>query len=82
MSTLAKLEMLTILFNMTPMDKTQPLPTNWTWTRTASTPEPRRRYPRNTASLAQTTELPVIGRVGSREFARNQMPCFGGEETR
>jgi hypothetical protein len=42
------------------MTTTQPLPTNWTWTVAPSMPEPRRRYPRNTASMAVTTKLPVI----------------------
>lgn len=29
-----------------------------------------------------TEPMPVIGRAGSREWARNAAPCFGGGEVR
>lgn len=43
-----------------PARTTEILPANWAPSFPASQPEPRRRYPRNTASLAVTTRLPVL----------------------
>ena len=39
---------------------TQPLPVNWRQSFPATHPEPRWRYPRDTASLAVTVPLPVV----------------------
>jgi hypothetical protein len=41
-------------------ENTQRLPICWTPTFPRSQPEPRRRYPRDTASLAVTDRLPVV----------------------
>lgn len=45
-------------------------------------PRPRLRADRNTASMALTTELPVIGRAGTRERVLSGDAVFGGGEVR
>lgn len=49
-----------VMSTKTAANVTQLLPTNWAPTVQVSQPEPRRRYPRDTASLALTTVLPVL----------------------
>lgn len=49
----------------------------------AAQPEPRRRYPRDTASLALTDRIPcLIGRAGTRERVLASDATFGGGECR
>lgn len=42
------------------MTKTQPIATDWRISFPATQPEPRRRYPRNTASMAVTVRIATV----------------------
>lgn len=53
-----------------------------TLTRTARPAVVRGRTPRNTASMAVTQELPVVGRAGTKERVRMGDATFGGGEAR
>lgn len=79
---------MTIPFRSTaPRSRTATLPLSPTWRPAIPAPTTAPKHPAPSKAMrdfgrATTDVLPVIGRAGSREWARNAAPCFGGEEVR